>query len=150
MACVGKVCLCLAHQDSTRSGTQCLVNVTCNSDLLMFSCVFEWFLGGACACVCKCVEAKGHPQLPYVPQELSNLLLETGPLIFTWNSQGSSWPQFSCAGYKCKPASYTPAHTTYIYARIQMIWRSHQMAGLVRHSSSESSCCWESGLLTSI
>lgn len=55
VACVGKVCLCLAHQDSTRSATQCLVNVTCNSDLLMFLCVFVCFLGGhVCICVQMC------------------------------------------------------------------------------------------------
>jgi hypothetical protein len=78
-------------------------------------CVCVCVPGDTCACACKCVEVKGHSQLSYVPQELSHLLLETGSLIFTWNSQGSSWSQFSCAGYKCKPPSYVSAHATHIY-----------------------------------
>lgn len=111
----------------------CSVNITCSGDLLICVCV----PGGTCAYVCKCVEVKGQSQLPYAPQELSRLL-ETGPLIFTWNSQGSSCPQFSIAGYKCKPPLYTPAQATCMYAHIQMRWGSHQMAGFVHHSSCES------------
>lgn len=88
----------------------CSVNVTCNSDLLMFFvCVCVCMLRGVCACVYKCMEVKGHLQLSYVPQELAHLLLETRSLVFTWNSQ-----RFSRAGYKFRPDPMN-LHTPHTY-----------------------------------
>lgn len=111
----------------------CSVNVTCNSDLLMFFvCVCVYVTG----CVCMCVQVYGG-------QRASSVVIcssGTGPPSFRDQVSGFylEFTEVLPCWLQVQARSYEPAHTTHVYTHMQMKWRSHQVAGLVHHSSCES------------